>query len=98
MGALVENVRIPSEGNQKIDIEKIHTLVLSQSLSHIFRGNWAFGVMHKNAILAVCNGNGTKPSLRLAILCDREFLAIRNLPEQIRKRSLGFFKGDRFHN
>jgi hypothetical protein len=89
---------IPCQRDQDVDIQKVHGLFLGQRVRDIRRGNGAAGVMHQNAILPVGGGHGGKFRLRFAVLCDGELLAARDLPEQIRERGLGFFKGDRLHN
>ena len=89
---------IPCQRDQDIDIQKVHGLFLGERVRDILRGNGAAGVMHQNAILPVGGGHGGKLRLWLAILRDGELLAARDLPEQIRERGLGFFKGDRLHN
>jgi hypothetical protein len=89
---------IPCQCDQDVDIQKIHGLFLGQRVRDILCGNGALRVMHQNAILAIGGGDGGKLRLRFAILRDGELLAARDLPEQIRERGLGFFKGDRLHN
>ena len=43
-------------------------------------------------------GHGGKFRFRLTVLRNGELLAVRDLPEQIRERGLGLFKGERLHN
>ena len=48
-------------------------------------------------LLVLARRHCGKLRLRLSILRDGEFLAVRDLFEQVRKRGLGFFKTDCLH-